>query len=91
MTDLTGGGGTRENRRLLCEFDIPPGAGIGPREHSGETEYYIMLEGTAEVVDNGARVSVGPADLVVTGGGAAHSITNTGREAVRMIAVIVTY
>ena len=91
LTDLTGGAGTCKNCRMLCEVLIPPGAGIGYHEHLTETEYYIMLEGTAEVNDNGAKVTVGPGDVVITGDGAAHSITNTGHEPVKMIAVIVTY
>ena len=91
MTDLTGGKGTCKNCRMLCEVDIPPGAGIGHHDHQTETEYYIMLEGTAEVEDNGTKVTVGPGDLVITGDGAAHSITNTGSVPVKMIAVVVTY
>jgi len=50
-----------------------------------------MLQGTAVVNDNGKDLSVGPGDVVITGDGAAHSITNTGTEPVKMIAVIVTY
>jgi mannose-6-phosphate isomerase-like protein (cupin superfamily) len=91
MTDLTAGKGTCRNCRLLSQVDIPPGAGIGRHDHQSETEYYIMLEGSAEVEDNGAMIPVGPGDVVITGDGAAHSITNTGTKPVKMIAVIVTY
>lgn len=91
MTDLTGGKGPCKNCRLVSEVLIPPGAGIGHHDHQTETEYYIMLQGTAVVNDNGTDVSVGPGDVVITGDGAAHSITNTGTEPVKMIAVIVTY
>lgn len=91
MTDLTAGKGPCKNCRLLSLVDIPPGAGIGRHDHQTETEYYIMLEGTAEVEDNGSMVTVGPGDVVSTGDGAAHSITNTGTKPVKMIAVIVTY
>ncbi|MDR1625797.1 MAG: cupin domain-containing protein [Spirochaetia bacterium] len=91
MTDLTAGTGTCKNCRLLSLVDIPPGAGIGRHDHQTETEYYIMLEGSAEVEDGGTMVTVGPGDVVITGDGAAHSITNTGTKPVKMIAVIVTY
>jgi mannose-6-phosphate isomerase-like protein (cupin superfamily) len=91
MTDLSAGMGTCKNCRLLSEIEIPPGAGIGRHDHQAETEYYIMLEGHAEVEDNGTKALVGPGDVVVTGNGAAHSITNTGMKPVKMIAVIVTY
>ena len=91
MTDLTAGTGTCKNCRLLVDFVIPPGAGIGPHAHEKETEYYIMLEGTAVVNDNGKDVTVNAGDVVITGDGAKHSITNKGTAPVRMIAVIITY
>jgi len=91
MTDLTGGIGPCRNSRLVAEVLIPPGAGIGHHDHKTETEYYIILEGTAVVNDNGKDVQVGPGDVVITGDGAAHSITNDGKAPVKMIAVIVTY
>jgi mannose-6-phosphate isomerase-like protein (cupin superfamily) len=91
MTDLTAGKGPCKNCRIISEVDIPSGAGIGYHDHQTETEYYIMLEGTAEVNDNGQAVSVGAGDVVITGGGAAHSITNTGSKPVKLIAVVVTH
>ena len=91
MTDLTAGKGTCKNCRLIVEFQIPPGAGIGPHVHDKETEYYIMLEGTAVVNDNGKDVTVNAGDVVITGDGAGHSITNKGNTTVKMIAVIITY
>ena len=91
MTHLTGEKGPCKNLKLLCEVDIPCGAGIGLHEHVNETEYYIVLEGTAEVNDNGTMTKVGPGDVVITGDGATHSITNTGTVPFKMIAVIVTY
>jgi mannose-6-phosphate isomerase-like protein (cupin superfamily) len=91
MTDLTGGKGPCKNSRLIAEIVIPAGAGIGHHDHQTETEYYIMLEGTAVVNDNGKDITVGPGDVVITGDGAAHSITNRGNAPVKMIAVIITY
>ena len=91
LTDLTGGTGTCKNCKMLCDVLIPPGAGIGYHQHLTETEYYIMLEGTAEVDDNGVKVNVGPGDVVITGDGASHSIMNTGSQPVRMTAIVVTY
>ncbi len=91
MTDLTGGKGPCKNCRLIADVVIPPGSGIGEHEHDTETEYYILLEGEATVNDNGKNVTVHAGDVVITGDGAKHSITNTGTVPVRMIAVIITY
>jgi mannose-6-phosphate isomerase-like protein (cupin superfamily) len=76
--------------RLFSELTIPPEAGIGTHAHSGETEYFFIIEGNATVNDNGAVTTVYPGDVLVTGGGAAHSIENHTAEPVRLVAVIVT-
>ena len=98
---MRGGDGTikitmlenRENMkhcRLLSSIVIPAGASIGEHRHDAETEYYIILKGSAVVVDNGTEVQVGPGDVVVTGNGASHSIRNEGDSDMEMIAVILT-
>lgn len=85
-----GGARLQKHLRLLSEIVIPPGSSIGQHPHLAETEYYIILEGTALVNDNGAPIDVKPGDIVVTGGGASHSIEATGAVPLKMIAVIVT-
>ena len=82
---------TMRNARLLAEATIPPGGSIGEHDHVSETEYYIILSGTGEVVDDGRAQPVGTGDVVVTGGGASHSIRNTGTEPLVFHAFIVTY
>lgn len=80
-----------KNARLLADITIPVGAGIGDHEHNNETEYYIILEGKGIVVDDGTDKEVTVGDVVVTGGGATHSIRNIGDSTLKMIAVIITY
>ena len=74
--------------RLLSDIVIPAGAGIGEHEHNKETEYYLIIEGTGIVMDDGKDTAVGPGDVVITGNGATHSIRNSGNSDLRMIAVI---
>lgn len=76
--------------RLLAEITIAPGSSIGRHEHPAETEYFIVLEGRGKVDDDGVEVEVGPGDVVVTGGGAAHGVEGLPGPPLRMIAVIVT-
>ncbi|MDX9827295.1 MAG: cupin domain-containing protein [Spirochaetia bacterium] len=85
-----GGAQLQKHLRLLSEITIPPGSSIGQHPHVAETEYYIILEGSALVDDNGTPVNVRPGDIVITNGGATHSIEATGTAPLRMIAVIVT-
>lgn len=90
MAAPSGGAPAQKHLRLLSEFSIAPGSGIGEHDHRDETEYYLILEGEALVNDDGKEVMVGPGDVVVTSGGARHSIVATGDKPMRMIAVIVT-
>lgn len=76
--------------RLMSSIVIPAGASIGEHRHDAETEYYIILKGSAVVVDNGKDVQVSPGDVVVTGNGSSHSIRNEGDSDMEMIAVILT-
>jgi len=89
LTPLSGGT-LQKHCRLLSEILIPAGAGIGRHDHSAETEYYIILEGKGVVDDDGSAVGVSPGDVVVTTGGAFHSIEAAADSSLRMIAVIVT-
>ena len=84
-------GSTMKNARLLSEVTLPPGASIGEHRHDSETEYYIILEGTGLVKDNGVDTPIKAGDVIVTGNGASHSIKNTGTEPLKLIAVIITY
>ncbi|TXT49444.1 MAG: cupin 2 barrel domain-containing protein [Spirochaetes bacterium] len=76
--------------KLFAEVLIPAGASIGRHDHTAETEYYLILEGSGTVDDNGAETKVGPGDVVVTTGGAFHSIEATDGKDIRMVAAIVT-
>jgi len=76
--------------RLMAEILIPPCSSVGRHDHNGETEYYIVLEGAGTVDDDGVMVDVAPGDVIVTTGGAFHSVEATKHVDLRMIAVIVT-
>ena len=78
-----------QNGRLFARMVMPAGAGIGPHTHDGETEYYAVLSGEGEVEEEDGTKPVGPGDIVITGGGASHSITNTGSEPLEVLAVII--
>ena len=79
------------NARLLAYLNIPQNASIGDHEHKEETEYYIILDGKGQVKDNGILHEVNKGDVVITGGGASHSIKNIGNIELKILAVIITY
>jgi mannose-6-phosphate isomerase-like protein (cupin superfamily) len=80
-----------KNIRMLAELTLPPGASIGYHQHDSETEYFLIVSGSGVVSDNGAERPVAAGDAVITGGGASHSVKNTGNVPLVMHAVIVTY
>ncbi len=76
--------------RLFCEMAIPPGGSVGDHDHVDETEYYFIKEGFGIVVDDGVEKKIGCGDMIVTGGGASHSIRNMGTIPLLITAVIIT-
>jgi mannose-6-phosphate isomerase-like protein (cupin superfamily) len=86
---VEGKGAVQNNTNLLAELTLPPGCSIGRHAHNGETEFYVFLEGTGVANDNGKEISVKPGDTMVTGGGAFHSVANTGAAPLKLLAVII--
>ena len=80
-----------KNIRLLAEITLQPGSSVGKHIHENETEYYIILSGSGTVDDNGKQVIVNAGDTIITGGGAFHSIANTGSVPLVFHAAIVTW
>jgi mannose-6-phosphate isomerase-like protein (cupin superfamily) len=77
--------------RLAAELTLPPGASIGYHQHTGETEYFIFVEGSGILNDNGVEVPVKKGDVAITGNGASHGVKNTGSVPLILNAIIVTY
>ncbi|MDA3811287.1 MAG: cupin domain-containing protein [Spirochaetaceae bacterium] len=79
-----------EHCRLFCEMSIPPNGSVGEHDHVNETEYYLIKEGIGIVVDDGVEKKIGCGDMIITGGGASHSIRNMGTTPLVITAVIIT-
>ena len=86
---VKGQGAVQKNTTMLAEITLPPGASIGPHSHTEDTEFYIIMEGRGTVTDNGTEKPVVKGDVMVTGNGDSHSITNTGDTPLVFHAVIV--
>jgi mannose-6-phosphate isomerase-like protein (cupin superfamily) len=75
--------------RLFSTITLLAGDGIGQHTHTDETEYYYILEGIGKVVEDDGEKTVSSGDVVITGNGESHSITNTGTEPLKFVAVII--
>jgi mannose-6-phosphate isomerase-like protein (cupin superfamily) len=76
--------------RLCATLYIQPGCSIGMHEHVDEYEIFIIQKGTGIINDNGKEYKVAKGDALLTGGGASHSIENTGDEEMEVTAIILT-
>jgi len=77
--------------RFCAKVIINPGCSIGMHEHSNEEEIYYIIRGQGIVNDNGNIQEVREGDAILTGGGASHSIENTGTVPLELMAVILLY
>ena len=77
--------------RLCAELILSPGASIGPHDHVGEDEIYVIQKGQGSMTDGGKEFQVAAGDAILTGQGASHSIRNTGAEDLVVTAVIIKY
>lgn len=75
--------------RLFSTITLQAGSSIGEHSHSGEVEYYWILQGEGIVTEADGETLVTKGDLVITGGGAAHAIRNEGSEDLIFLALII--
>lgn len=80
-----------KNCRLMSEMTVPVGASIGKHTHLNETEFYILIDGKGQAIDNGSEYIVEAGDLIMTSHGESHELHNIGNIPLRIIAIIVTY
>ena len=77
--------------RLCARLELKPGSGIGSHVHKDEDEIFIIQQGKGVITDDGKKTEVEAGDVILTGGGASHSITNTGNQNLVITAVIIQY
>ena len=74
---------------LFAKLTLPAGSTVGEHEHVGEAEVFCFLSGSGFVTDDGERVKIERGDVMITVSGHRHSIENTGKEDMELIAVII--
>jgi mannose-6-phosphate isomerase-like protein (cupin superfamily) len=77
--------------RFFGRMLIRPGCSIGLHKHVDEEEIYYILKGKGIVTDNDIRQEVKEGDVILTGGGASHSIENTADEPLEVLGIILLY
>lgn len=98
---IRGGNGEVELRELLKGSDemngkgrmfdiitVDPGKSIGFHQHSGDSETFYILSGTATYNDNGSITELFPGDVALCRDGESHALENNGTEPVSFVAMI---
>ncbi len=73
---------------MFSKIVLPPESSIKEHSHHPEAEIYYLTEGEAVVTDNGVTEVLHEGDVVFTGNGDSHSITNKSNKPVVFLAVI---
>ena len=77
-----------DHARLFSILTLEKGCGIGYHTHTGEREFFYVLQGTPTVNDNGTEYVLPPGDSAMTEIGGGHSIENRAEETAKVLALI---
>lgn len=77
-----------ERASMFNIITLPSGSRIKEHPHIEDAEIYYILEGEAEVIDNGRTAIMHAGDVMFTGNGARHSIANHSGKDVKFLACI---
>ncbi len=81
----------KANNRLFARLTIEPGGSIGFHKHENEEEVFVIVNGVAEMDDDGNVERLYPGDTILTADGAGHSVKSVGDRDLEMLAVISCY
>lgn len=75
---------------MYAKVTLPPGSSIGYHTHEGDSESYYILSGQGTYINNKKEeVEIFANDVTFTADGEGHSIINTGKERLVLIAMII--
>lgn len=78
----------KAKNRLFAKLILSPGSSIGFHKHENEEEIFVIMNGVAEVNDDGVIHRLEKGDSILTGNGKGHSIRSIGKEDLEVLAVI---
>lgn len=64
---------------------LPPGASVGPHDHPGGEEVYVLLSGSGVVSVDGQESRVRAWDVVINPPGSTHALRNDGQDALEFV------
>ncbi len=83
----------RDNQEICLNFvhdDIlKPGVSVGIHEHTGDEEYYYIIDGSGIMTLDGEEYEVGPGDLTAVYPGGTHGLKNHTEGDLRILVISV--
>lgn len=79
-----------ETVKYFAKITVLPGTVMKTHQHTGDYEVYYIIQGEGEYDDNGTIVPAYPGCVFQCKDGECHGITNTGKEDLVFIALIVS-
>ena len=73
---------------LAGVLELPPGSTIGQHDHTGEWEFFYVLEGELWGLEAGQEVLLTAGDVTLTGGGQEHRLQNRSNCPAKVLALI---
>jgi mannose-6-phosphate isomerase-like protein (cupin superfamily) len=73
------------DKYCLVEAIVPPGCWAPPNHHRGETESFLVIEGTLDFTLGGTPRQVGPGESINVPDGAVHAFQATGTTPARVM------
>lgn len=77
--------------RLCAKLIIPPGCSIGLHQHLEEEEVFLVVKGKGILSDGRENSIIEEGDAILTKNGESHSVENTEKENLEIIAFITQY
>lgn len=75
--------------RMYAKVELEIGAEVSYHTHTGESESFYILNGTAEYNDNGQIMTLRAGDYTNTTSGQSHGIKNIGCDILEFMALII--
>ena len=74
--------------RMFSLITLEPGCSVGEHDHQLEAEIFYVIKGVVDGLDDGVPVVLHPGDLMVTGSGHRHEISNHTDKTAHILGLI---
>ena len=89
LFDLREFDGKADSLKQFSYVELESGQSVGYHVHEGDQDFYYIISGSGIYNDNGKEIAVESGTITFTPSGEGHDLTNTGKEKLCFIALVV--